>query len=215
MSPADQAELANLDELDDRGITLVEIVVAMMIMSVFMAMFTAGVVQMFHITNANEAAASGQSQVNIAFLRLDREIRYAADISTPSAYLPGADFYVEYLTTSTGVSECTGVAVEVATSQLQRRTWIQGTTPLVPSAWSPFANDVSAPVAPDPDANVVFTLTDPDAVYTFQRLRLSVVATSGSGSTASTKRFGITFTALNSSAVPSGGAICTEGRVVP
>lgn len=200
---------ADPDDLDDRGVTLIEIVVAMMIMSVFMAMFTAGVVQMFHIANATESASTGQVQVNIAFLRLDKEVRYASDISTPGPSAAGADVYVEYLMpdTGTGSNDCTELWLDVTNQQLQRRTWPQGAGLAAGVGWVPLASSISAP-ATDP----VFVRTAGVDAQPFQRLALNLVASSGSGSTATTKQFGITFTALNSSIGDPVGAICTEGR---
>jgi len=189
----------------DSGITLIEVVVAMSIMTVVGAMFTASVLQLFRSANSSEAASTAQSQVNIAFLRLDKEIRYAAAISTPGSV--GADSYVEFLTTYTGTPVCTELRLHVATEQLQRRTWIQGSSPLTPSAWIPLASSVSS--------TQPFTFTAADATFNFQRLRLQLVATSGSGGTATPRQSDITFTALNTSLATSSATTCTEGRAIP
>jgi len=189
----------------DRGFTLVEILVSMSIMAVFMAMFTGLVVQMFRSANKSSATAAAQSQVNIAFLRLDEEIRYAAGISTPGSV--GADSYVEYLTTNTGGPICTELRLNAASGQLQRRTWTRGVSPVTPTGWIPLASDVTS-AAP-------FTFSPADATFNFQRLRLKLVASSGSGGTAAARQLDVTFTALNTSLSTSSAADCTEGRSIP
>jgi Tfp pilus assembly protein PilV len=189
----------------DAGITLVEVVVSMTILSVVMAMFTGGVLQMYRAANRTEAAATSQSQINIAFLRLDKEIRYAAGISTPGSV--ASDPYVEFLTTYTGTPVCTELRLRVAARQLQRRTWAQGSSPLTPSPWIPLASDISS--------TQPFTLSAADATFNFQRLRLKLVATSGAGGTATSKQTDVTFTAMNTSLTTSSATVCTEGRSIP
>jgi prepilin-type N-terminal cleavage/methylation domain-containing protein len=188
----------------DSGITLIEVVVSMTIMSVAMAIFTGGILQMYRAFNRSDATANAQSQINNAFLRLDKEIRYAAGISTPGSV--GSDPYVEFLTTYTGTPVCTELRLRVAAKQLQRRTWVQGSSPLVPSAWVPLASEVSS--------TQPFTFTAADATFNFQRLQLKLTATSGSGGTATPKQTDVTFTALNTSLTTSSATVCTEGRAV-
>jgi type II secretory pathway pseudopilin PulG len=189
----------------DSGITLIEVVVSMSIMTIVGAIFTAGVLQMFRSANRSEAASTAQSQINNAFLRLDKEIRYAAGISTPGSV--GSDSYVEFLTTNTGTPVCTELRLHVATKQLQRRTWIQGSSPLTPSTWIPLASLVSS--------TQPFTLSAADATFNFQRLQLKLAGTSGAGGTATSKQTDVTFTALNTSPTTSSATVCTEGRAIP
>src|SRR6266540_792625 len=189
----------------DTGYTLVEVVVSMTLLSIVMAIFTTGVLQMYRVANRSEATATAQSQINIAFLRLVKEIRYAAGISTPGTV--GSDPYVEYLISYTGTAVCTELRLHVATRQLQRRTWNQGASPLTPSPWIQLASDVSSTQA--------FTFSAADATFNFQRLQLKLVATSGAGGTATPKQSDITFTALNTSLTTSSATICIEGRAVP
>jgi prepilin-type N-terminal cleavage/methylation domain-containing protein len=202
---AARRRMSGLCATRDGGLTLIEVVVAMSIMTVVGAMFTASVLQLFRSASFSEAASTAQSQVNIAFLRLDKEIRYAAAVSTPGSV--GSDSYIEFLTSYTGTPVCTELRLHVATRQLQRRTWIQGSSPLAPSAWIPLASSVSSPQP--------FTFTAADATFNYQRLRLQLVATSGSGGTATPKQSDITFTALNTSLATSSATTCTEGRAVP
>jgi prepilin-type N-terminal cleavage/methylation domain-containing protein len=189
----------------DAGVTLIEVMISMTIMSIAMAMFTTGILQMYRSANKNEAMSTAQSQISIAFQRLDKEIRYAAGLSTQG--FVGADPYVEFLITNGGSPVCTELRLHVATAQLQRRTWTQGSTPVTPSGWLPLASNISS--------TQPFTVSAADATYNFQRLTLNLVAGWGSGTTATSKRTDITFTALNTSLETASTTICTEGRPIP
>jgi Tfp pilus assembly protein PilV len=191
---------------DDAGVTMIDVVVAMTLMSVFMSIFTGAVVQMFRSASKNLAIARAQSQVTNAYLRLDKEIRYAAGISDPGPV--GADTYVEYLTNNTGVATCTELRLNSASGQLQRRSWPQAGTPPAPTAWVPLASAVSSAKP--------FTLWPADAAtLSFQRLQLTLDATAGSGATAAKRRTDVTFTALNTTPSTSSTAVCSEGRSLP
>lgn len=201
--PIRQSRRARLS--DDAGVTLIEVVVAMSIMSVMLAMFTGGILQISRSTNKTDSVSAAQSQLNVAFLRLDKEIRYAAGISTPASV--GANPYVEFLITNSGTPVCTQLRLNVTSRQLQRRTWTQGTSPLAPTPWMPLASDVSSAQP--------FTLSSADSTFNFQRLRVQLAASAGAGATATTKRTDITFTAMNTSLTTSSATVCTEGRLVP
>jgi type II secretory pathway pseudopilin PulG len=185
-------------ERDDGGWSLIEVVVSMTILAVFMAMMTTGIVQVYRVVNETDAISTAQAQVNIAFLRLDREIRYASDLSTEGQV--GSDWYVEYLTTYTGTSVCSELRLHVTNGQLQRRSWTQGGT--VPTTWSVLASGVTG--------TKPFTFRSADATYNYPRLALSLTARAGAGTTAASKQMSITFTALNSTS--SSASVCTEGR---
>lgn len=189
----------------DAGLTLIEVVVSMTIMVIFMSIFTAGMLQMTRTANRNEVIYRAQAQVNLVFLRLDRELRYASGISTPGPV--GANSYVEYLTTNTGVQKCTQLRLVPARRQLQSRTWVQGQTPLQPTNWVPMASDV--------ESDQPFRSYAPDDTHQFQRLRVDLRAVVGTGDRSVSKRTDVTFTALNSVRGGDSSTVCSEGRSVP
>lgn len=197
--------MARLRAAGDAGLTLIELVVTMSVMAVFMSMFTVATQQMFRSANGTEALSVAQAQLNNAFLRLDREVRYAAGISGQG--MVGADWYVEFLTTSTGVPVCSQLRLHAATEQLQHRTWTQGAGTPSPTPWIPLASAVTSALP--------FTATSADAVFGFQRLRLRLTAHSGSGQNGASTQTDLTFTALNTSLSTASDSICTEGRSVP
>jgi type II secretory pathway component PulJ len=188
----------------DDGVTMIDVIVAMTLMSVFMGIFTDVVVQMFRSANANQVIASAQTQLTTVFLRLDKEIRYAAGISQPGPV--GADSYVEYRTVNTGTPMCTELRLNVAEGQLQRRTWPDGVTPLAPTGWIPLASEVSS--------SQPFTFWAADTTLNFQRLQLTLDASGGPDTTVS-RSIDVTFTALNTTLGTDSTTDCQEGRAVP
>jgi prepilin-type N-terminal cleavage/methylation domain-containing protein len=188
----------------DDGFTMLELVVTMTIMTIVLVIFASGVIQAYAAEDRVDASANSETEISIAFQRLDKEIRYAAGISNVGTV--SGDSYVEFLTSFTGTAVCTELRLHVATNQLQQRTWTQGMTPLVPTAWTPLASFVTA--------TTPFTLTPANIAINFQRLEITLNATTGSGPNAITKQSNITFTALNTSLNTNSATTCTEGRAV-
>jgi len=186
----------------DDGVSMVEVTVSMVVMSVLMAMFLTSVVQVFRAANKTDNVATAQSQISIAFQRLDREIRYAEGVSTPTTSAP---WYVEYVTAYTGTAVCTQLWLDTATGQLKRRTWNEGGT---------YSQIVGVPIASGITATQPFTVYSPDTVYNVQRLRVRLSATSGQGVSGSTQNVDVTFTAMNTALSTSSATVCTEGRSI-
>jgi prepilin-type N-terminal cleavage/methylation domain-containing protein len=193
------------DRSGDEGITLTEVMVAMTIMAILMSIFTGAVLSMYRSADRVEAVSQAQSQNNTVFLRLDTAIRYASAISAPNTV--GGNPYVEFLTSNTSTPVCTELRLNVSASQLQIRTWDQGATPLVPSAWIPIASNVTA--------TTPFQFLDADATYNFQRLRLTLVADMKSDGIPAASTTDVTFTALNTQLGTATTTVCTEGRAIP
>jgi hypothetical protein len=190
----------------DGGWSLLEVVVFRSIMSIFLVMMTAGVVEVYRVVDGADAVAVAQSQVNIAFLKLDREIRYASDISTPGQVTGTTyrDWYVEYVTGAASTSTCHELRLRApvsapATGWLEQQAW-QGSSPS--GRWTRLASGITA--------TQPFTLVAAGGARTFPQLALNLTASSGTGPTAATKSFRVTFTALNAKTTTS--AICHEGR---
>ncbi|WP_432829941.1 hypothetical protein [Dactylosporangium sp. CA-092794] len=191
---------------DDRGITLAELAVTTGIMSVVMAIFTTGVVQLFRASDKNEAVALTQAQLNTAFLRLDRELRYAAGFGPVHTDTAG-NVFVEYVNTGTasGTPECAQLELYTATGTLRRQAWPQQTGQRPLNQWAVLANNVIV-------AKSSFALIRPTENTAFQRLRvvLAVATNPGTGHTEATSD--LTFTALNSKSSTDPSTICPEAR---
>ncbi|MBG0821111.1 hypothetical protein HS048_10240 [Planomonospora sp. ID91781] len=69
--------------------------VSISLMGVMMVIFTTGVLQVYRAVNGVEALSASQSQLQTAFQRLDKEIRYATWISEPSVPIRD-NRYVEF-----------------------------------------------------------------------------------------------------------------------
>lgn len=204
---------------DDAGVTLIELLVAMSVMSILMTIVTAAVVQIHHAVNGVDSLAQTQSQINTAFVRLDKEIRYARGVSDPA--LVSGDYYVEYLRSVNSVDTCVELRLRTATSELQRRQWTKNMSPLAPGAWTTLASNVTGATP--------FTVTAADTNsltgFRYQRLTVALTAIVGGGSSGvnsgragATRQTNVTFTAMNATAssnsTASNSATCTEARGV-
>ena len=69
--------------ISDEGTSLIELLVGMVLMMIFGGMFTSGVILMNQSANKVESVSLTSNQVNTAFLKLDRTVRYAAAIAPP------------------------------------------------------------------------------------------------------------------------------------
>jgi prepilin-type N-terminal cleavage/methylation domain-containing protein len=195
-----------LIETRDAGVTLIEVLVSLTVLSVVMSLFTAGIIQMYRSANKTEAIVNAQNQIVIAFQRLDKDVRYAAGISREG--MVGSGPGVEYLIANTGSPMCVQLRLKPAKNQLQRRTWPQGSTPPKPDAaaadWAVLANDITG--------SNPFTFRAANSDAPFQSLRVRLSTTSGGAGGSATKQTDITFTALNTSLSTVSAAVCTEGR---
>jgi hypothetical protein len=191
--------LLGRDQRDERGTTLLELLVGMGLMMIFLATFTGAILMLNQTANHNEAVVSTSSDLNNAFLHLDKTVRYAASISNPDVSSTSGDWYVEYLTSSTGTSICTQLRVRTGIEQLQSRTWTltsSGYTNL--SSWTRLADNISNGNATTASSTppVPFTLTASGGNVDIERLTVQLVTTSGNPPTSSQST--VTFAAVNS-----------------
>ncbi len=204
----------------DEGTTLIELMVGMILMVVFMAMFTGAIVMMNSAMNKSQAVNLTSSQLNVAFLSLDDTVRYASFISTPGKGKSG-DWYVELRSTNRGTEICSQLRVNTAAQQLQRRSWtVLNTIASTPSAWVPIASGITARAA-DGGLTQPFALVPLRANASSQQLTVTLVAPSGSGSSLTNSTSSCTFTALNSVVpvptepyLPATGAAMTSFRTL-
>jgi type II secretory pathway pseudopilin PulG len=182
----------------DAGVTLIEVAVTTGVMAVAMAVFGSGIVQMYDAANKNESMAIAQTQLHNAFLRLDRDIRYASGISRPDR--TGSDnWYVEYVIANTGVPKCTQLRLLAARGLLQSRTGRQG-GPV--GGWTTLASYLSTPRQ--------FTRTDASSAGApHQQLTVTLTLQAGSGRTVTRREAAYSFTALNTTADTVSDDVCS------
>jgi hypothetical protein len=186
---------------DDAGITLVDVLVSMTIMTVVTGLFTAGIVQMYRMVNGTDDRSVAQSQVSVALLRLDKDIRYAAGVSQP--YTVASNQYVDFLLPKAGSSTCVQLRVIAASKLLQRRTWTWKANPLGATPWVTLANNVTSATP--------FSYTAPDSEISYQRLTVDLRVTTGPTGKTVTKNSKVTYTALNTT-TKSVNNDCIAGR---
>jgi Tfp pilus assembly protein PilV len=186
---------------DDAGLTLIDVLVSMTIMTVITALFTAGIVQMYRMVNGTDDRAVAQSQVSVALLRIDKDVRYASGLSVP--YTLSANQYVDFLVPKAGSSTCVQLRVVASTKVLQRRTWTWKANPLGATPWVTIASNVTSPTP--------FTYTGPDTEISYQRLTVDLSVTTGPTGKTVTKNSKVTYTALNTT-TKSVNNDCIAGR---
>jgi hypothetical protein len=195
---------------DDRGASLIELVVGMMILTIFLGMFTGAILMMNSAENKAESVNVTSTQISQVFTRLDKIVRYAAAVSTPARSATSTDWYVEMRTTNTGEEICTQLRIDVTTGQLQRRTWtVVNASASGLSSWSQVAPGITNGDAAAGSADQPFVLNSQASSVPFQQLTINLVSTYGSGPTQTTSRSSFTTNAVNST-VPPPASICQE-----
>lgn len=185
----------------DRGFTLTELLIAMGIFAVVLVVFMQAVAVMAKTTVRTQAQSDSLDQLRNVFLRLDKEVRYAQDINTPTT--ANGAIYIEYWipqNTATAASQCVQWRYVIASKTLQRRTWNQGDASSV-SNWITMAtnlrNDLSS--SSQQPFTVTRAGTTGSKVYLHQRLDVFLSGGLGSGSDARGSQLSTTFVAQNSS----------------
>jgi hypothetical protein len=156
-------------------------------MSVVMIMFTGAVIQMYSTFNKANALADSSTGINIAFQRIDKQLRYASEINHPGLASDG-NWYVEWDTTSAGSDACT--QLRIAGGQLQERSWTG-----VPGSAPPFVPLVSGVDTP---SSAPFVWQAAAGAQAHEQLQLSLSILSGPSRDASRTATTIGFTAMNS-----------------
>jgi hypothetical protein len=190
--------------------TLTEVMIAMGVLTVVMAIFTGAILNVYRSVDQGESGAATQSQLHVAVQRLDADLRYASAITTPNPEAIAGAWYVEYLTTDPATSQPQCRQLRLApeagagtSGVLQLLRWNPGEpAPAAGTAGQTLASHLVLPGGgvpapfelqkpgpnPAPAAGEGF---DPD----YMRLRLRLTAHTG----AATAGAEFTFTALNTS----------------
>ncbi len=184
--------------------------VGMMIMSIFMSMFTGAILLMNDAMNKSQAISLSSSQLNIAFQNLDNTVRYASAIGVPDKGSDGS-WYAEFRSIYTGTEICTQLRVDIASQQLQRRTWIvvAGVAP-VPTAFVPISSGITNGAAVSGPTTQPFYLVPLAANALSQQFTVNLISPAGPASSVTTSASSYTFTAMNSSLPVPTSPICNE-----
>ncbi len=181
-----------LDRGDDRGTTLIEVIVAMSIFSVIITIFGVAVTQWTQSIVRGDAIADQTSAARTAFDFLDRQVPAASAVNYP--VLSGSSWYLEFRTDATSPSTCTQWRLDTDTQLLQWRTWPTDTGVLgTPTAWRTAATGVVNSVDP---SQKPFSMDKVDAQYAQQRLDMRLRLQQSTGPVTQSNA---TFTARNTS----------------
>ncbi|MDI6097331.1 prepilin-type N-terminal cleavage/methylation domain-containing protein [Actinoplanes sp. NEAU-A12] len=205
---------------DDAGVTLVEVMTAMALSGVVMAIFTTAMIQVYRAVDATENVSVSQTQLHLVFRFLDREIRYASGVTEPNTTAVGGAWYVEFLGTdpAAGGPACHQLRLD-GSGVLRQLTWTPGSPPGAGAAGRTLASNLALPggtvaapftrLTPHPEPTITPT-AGPVLVPDYQRLRVRLTARSGTA----TSQSDATFTALNTSRDTTEPSVCIEGRPV-
>jgi type II secretory pathway pseudopilin PulG len=176
--------------------TLTEVMVGMVIMTIFMSIFTTSIISMFSSSNKVQASENSSAQLNTAFDRLDKQVRYASVID-PVINVPYPS--VSFLTPATSAAAgptCTQVAIltSVTGNPLKERSWPQA-TPGAATGWSQLALGISL-VDQNGAAVTPFSIPTISGAIV-QQLHLQLVAKDGTGQATTYSTSSVTFSALN------------------
>lgn len=197
---------------DDAGFSLSEVLVSMAIMSIAMAITSTGIYQMYQTTGDAEAAADAQTSLQLAFDRLDREVRYAARVS--EQYVYNSSWAIDYVyADESGAYRCVQLSLPQAGGTLTRKEWGQSTILTGAVTGSAVANGIANARDPDASGNPVNPFQQLAAgsdSSQLDRLGLDVQATVGSGEKSSTRVYNLQFTAQNTVSRTSNALSCTK-----
>jgi len=205
---------------DDRGLTVVELVVSMGIFAAVIVVFMSAVASMSTTTVRTQVASDATSALRTVYQRLDKEVRFASEINPPATV--GGDYYVEYLvpeSTGTGDPLCVQWRVDSSEAELQRRTWTPGDASSV-SGWSTMVTDLRNDLS-DPDQEpFVRHAAGIDGGVVYLRQSLAVYLDTGLGEERDSEggQLDVTFVANNTSTSSvtngsTGDTVCLVGGV--
>lgn len=185
----------------EAGFTLVELSVAMLIMAIFLGISMGSVIHLLTPASQAQAMRDSTSQLDLAFLTLDHEIRYSSVVFPP--YQVSNNDFVEFESTynSQTNATCTEVDFAVATGTLQQRTWSAGSPPTNPPSGPSYHVLATGLVAnPQNPTSNVFSLPSPASTspYHSEELSITLWAASGSGQARELAESSVTFTAVDS-----------------
>jgi prepilin-type N-terminal cleavage/methylation domain-containing protein len=207
--------LERMRRRDDRGMTLIEMMVSTLIFSIILAIITTVIVSMFKQEQKETGQTNDLDSSRKVVETLDHSTRYASAITTPVLAADG-NYYVEWETGNIGQQQsCTQWRYVPSTKALQSRSWyaspyISPVTGPATTSWTTQAKGIS-----QVGANPVFALgattgaLGPGGPSAQTKQQLSVSFNTTSGTPASTSASQVTLTAINSTSAsaPTGSAV--------
>lgn len=176
------------------GFTLVEMAVAMMLMSVVLVLTMTGMVHLLNPTLQTQAIGTTTSQLDLAFFNLDQQVHYASSIWAPYQGTGGNyDVLFEWTFNGQSNASCSQLQLSTTTGELLERTWPAASPPSSAPGWHIWATNL---IVPSPATN---PFSFPTTLYAKQELTVTLTAASGTGQAHRTEVSSMTFTALDTS----------------
>lgn len=189
---------------DDCGFTILEVVLAMCILGVAIAVFGTALKIMTSATSRISAAADGSTAARGAGDLLGRQLGVASAANTPVRV--GPSWYLEFATDAVKAGaepQCTQWRYQQATRLVEYRTW--GTVTLTTSGWVRAASSV----VNDPSTQPPFTLYPPDAGFKVMRVLVDLRVQPPGGPALQSQG---QYTLRNSldAPIPTASTVCTQ-----
>lgn len=165
--------------------SLVELIVAMSIFLVVIAVFMGSVVAMTRTTARAGAVSTATSDVRKVLDRFDKQVRYSTAINRPGSGGTTTKFYVEYLMPNPaagGTPVCVQWRYDSVAHTIARRSWLSTGAPS--ATWSAIAVHVRNAMPSNPP--FVFTAADGYTVHQGLTVALDVGVGSRPGANART-----------------------------
>ena len=188
---------------DDAGSTLVEVVIAMLVLSVLLAVFVRAVSLMTstttRVTTTGEVATEGRAASDA----LGRQLGTASATNTPVQ--AGGNWYLEFSTDEVkagGDRQCTQWRYQSSTRRLEYRTW--STVTLAPTSWRTVSDAVVNTSTQPP-----FTVYASDSAFMLPRVAVDLRLATTVGNIVQTQG---QYTLRNSVDAPPPGpsTVCTQ-----
>lgn len=194
----------------EEGMTLVELIVAMGILTIMLTVSMAAITTMTQDAVRSKSVTDAADQLRVTFQQMDKEIRYASAINAPAS--TGTGYYVEYLVeanAASGAEQCVQWRYVTASGELQRRTATPGGTP---SEWrttvTKLRNDLT--VAAQRPFTLAKAGVSGDKVFTKQQLAVYLDTGMGTAKDPRGGQLNVQLVALNSS-TSSPDTVCLTG----
>jgi prepilin-type N-terminal cleavage/methylation domain-containing protein len=174
---------------DDRGVTLLELVIAISVTGVVLVAVASGLSLMIKSYTRVQDRSLAQDRGRVVLDGLDRDLRWASSVNLPVRI--GDTWYLEFQGNArTGTTqECSQWRLDTAADTLQTRRWTVGT------ATAPAWRTVATRVTNDPSTRRPFTVLPASQTVRHQQVDLQLELTLPRGSGVSVARL----TARNSS----------------
>ena len=176
----------------DEGVSIVELVIAMLIFSVVLAAYFGALISMVNTTARAKNSVDASDALRATYNTMEQQVRYATSINRPVQGVSGA-WYVEFESTmlpNNMPSMCYQWRLDPTTKVMSYRTWSEDGVTV--TAWHGVAWDVESIGAGSP-----FTFTKASATILAQSLTVGLQATGPSGELLGQQS--TTFVARNSS----------------